>query len=243
MADREGALCGTSDGDVEPGCRGHRWRCCGSTGLADCPGHLSGHREAHPETHPIGGRSASRVAGDFRHGIGHLVLLELLHVADGTHRGPGVDGLFNLLGKRHVDEHQLGHFQSELVVDLLANFLASALGDLGVIGSQVECRDARFGDKFAEGLDDQIAQQRVNSREVKLFLRPGHFLEQWLGVDDLQRVAAKGANPDRAKIGVSQWHRVGRSPLEVRGLAGADEEHVALERALEPVFPALQRTE
>ena len=219
-----------------------RWsgtRLCGS----DRSGHLPGHCESHPQTHPVGGRSASRVAGDVGHRVPHLVLLVLLHVADRPHRGSRVDGLLDLGGKRHVDDHQLGDFQPVLVVDFLADLFPGCLRHLRIIGCQVECGDARLGHVFTEGLHDQAAEQSVDGRKIELFLRSGHLLEQRLGIDDLQRVASEGTDPNRAEVGVPQWQRVGGAPLEVSGLAGADEEDVALERALEPVFPALEGAE
>ena len=60
---------------------------------------------------------------------------------------------------------------------------------------------------------------------------------------NLKQVAVRMHTRDTAELRISKHDRIGRAPLQIRHLGGIYKIDLRLERAVETVFPALQRTE
>jgi hypothetical protein len=73
-----------------------------------------------------------------------------------------------------------------------------------------------------------------------VIIRAGHFLQEFLDVDDAEIVGAVSAQPDDAEIRIAHHHRVGRAPLVAGEQARDDVIDIGLERALQRVLPALE---
>ena len=111
------------------------------------------HCEAHAESHPIGSATAG-VLGRGHHRVPHLILLELVHVADDTHARPRVERLLDRFGERHVDDEELRNVQPVFVVDPLGNQLAKFGSHLLIVSRQVERGDLLRPQHVGERLRD-----------------------------------------------------------------------------------------
>ena len=208
--------------------------------------HLVGHREAHAQLHAVTGHPATPHVA---HAVGELELLKGAEVRRGTkgaaakraHRAALVDRLLHALGHVDVDDLQAGDRQAVLVVDLRGDPGANQLAKLRVRRQQIKCCDLCFADHVGQRLLDQRAHHLPELFGVVDAVGADELLEQQLRIGAADRVGAKGADADRAEVGVAHHQRLRRAPLQASDGLCRHEVDFAFEGRVEAMLPAFQR--
>src|SRR5439155_8547568 len=104
----------------------------------------------------------------------------------------------------------------------------------------VERGNLRLRERLREHADDARAHGVVELVQAKVVVGACNLLQEQLRIDDLEIVDPEGTHPHDPEILVAHHDRVRRSPLVASEQARCDVIHIGLERALEPVLPALE---
>ena len=140
-----------------------------------------------------------------------------------------------------------GHALHRHAIELQANlaegrrqFGAERGGKGNLVGSEVKEWNLAAGNRVADVLQHQPAQLAVEVGHGVALTRARDFGVEELGVGHAEAVVAKGAQPHRAEVFVADGDGLGRAPLLVHLLAGAEEVNIAFERGLKQLVPILQ---
>src|SRR5687768_669591 len=180
----------------------------------------------------------ARSAG--REPLGHLILHEVVQVADRRHARPLVDRLLDLRRDRHVLDHEARHLDAVLADENRIDDGQQRLAELAVARGDVEHGHFAGGERLAEDTHETRAHRVGKLIEAEMMVGARHFLQEPRRIGDAEVVGAERPDPDDAEVLVAHHHWIRRAPFVAGEQARDDVIDVRLERRLETVLPALE---
>ena len=121
--------------------------------------------------------------------------------------------------------------------------LAELVGQLDLATLEVDRAEPGRHDHVAERQGDDPAEQLGDLLGLDRGVGADDLAQEDLGVGDAHHAQAVGPHLDHLEVGVADGDRLRGPPAQVGDLADVEEVHLAAERAVEAVLPALQRAE